>query len=75
MKMLTRLVNIQDSPAVKTTDLVVATGAITFPLWRERLHEWSAIAADVTPFFAIVWMLVQIVSLIIKIIRAAYDDG
>ena len=72
--MLTRLVNLQDSPAVKTADLVVATGAITFPLWRERLHEWSAIAADVTPFFAIVYMLVQIFALIIKMIRTSGSD-
>ena len=72
--MLTRLVNLQDSPAVKTADLVVATGAITFPLWRERIHEWSAIAADVTPFFAIAYMLVQIFALIIKMIRAQHRD-
>ena len=68
--MLTRLVNLQDSPAVKTADLVVATGAITFPLWRERLHEWSAIAADVTPFFAIVYMIVQIICLILRTLRS-----
>jgi hypothetical protein len=45
---------------MRAADVVVATGAVTFPWWRAGLHEWSAIAADVMPFFAITWLAVQI---------------
>lgn len=73
--MLTRLVDaLQGSTIAKTTDVVVATGAITFPLWRERLQHWSAIAGEITPFIAIGWMLIQSVCLIVRVVRTERDD-
>jgi hypothetical protein len=73
--MLTKIVDaLQDSPVAKAADVVVATGAITFPLWRERLQEWSAVAGEVTPFVAITWMLIQSVCLILRTLRSEPAD-
>ena len=76
MSMLTKIADaLQDSPVAKTADVVVATGAITFPLWRARLQEWSAIAGEITPFVAITWMLIQSVCLIMRTVRSKDADG
>ena len=76
ISMLTKIADaILDSPVAKTTDVVVATGAITFPLWRARLQEWSAIAGEITPFVAITWMLIQSVCLIMRTLRSKDADG
>lgn len=73
--MLTKIVDaLQDSPVAKAADVVVATGAITFPLWRARLQEWSAIAGEATPFVAITWMLIQSVCLILRTLRSKDAD-
>ena len=76
MNMLTKIADaILDSPVAKTADVVVASGAITFPLWRARLQEWSAIAGEITPFVAITWMLIQSVCLIMRTFRSKDADG
>lgn len=40
-------------PDVPTGPLVVGAGLITLPLWRERLADWSQLAADFAPLLGL----------------------
>lgn len=58
--MLARLADLKDNLIFKIADATVAAGAMTYPLWRQALHDISAIASDVTPIFGVAWLSVQI---------------
>ena len=60
--MLWMVDDIQHSLIIKATDIVVAGGAITYPLWRQALHDWSALASEITPMVGVAWLGVQIIS-------------
>lgn len=53
---------IQHNLVVKIADVAVAGAAVTYPWWRQALHEWSAVAADFMPVFGLTWLGVQIVA-------------
>lgn len=59
--LLSRLDEIKDHLLFKITDATIAAGAMTYPLWRQALHDVSALMSDVTPIFGVAWLGVQIV--------------
>lgn len=48
-----------DNPSITTVNYVVATGAVTFPLWRDFLHSMSSVAADILPILGVLWLSIQ----------------
>lgn len=49
----------ENDPVIRAVNWTIATASISSPWWRQYLHEWSAVAAEAAPFFAIGWFIVQ----------------
>ena len=58
--MLSRFDDLQSSLIFKVADATVAAGAMTYPLWRQALHDFSTVMSDITPIFGVAWLGVQI---------------
>lgn len=59
--LLSRLDEVKDHLLFKIADATIAAGAMTYPLWRQALHEFSEIMSDIAPVFGVAWLGVQIV--------------
>lgn len=72
--LLQLVASIADTPADKIS---VAIGASAFPLyhWRDELREFSSVATDMMPFFAITWFVIQIIYKIIEGPRRHHEEG
>ena len=49
--------------------VVVATGLATYGSWREGLHEWNAVAADLAPIVGIAWIVIQAGVVLFRLVR------
>lgn len=60
---------VYNTPPVTTSDVVLASGAVTSPFWLPWLQTFSETAATLAPILGLIWMTVQIITTLVKTFR------